>query len=156
MIPWRRKWKPTPILLTVDLMDRGAWRTTVHRVAKESDTTEQPNNSKTTNIYLQSLFFLIVWPFLKVFPIITISIFKNYGRWTVGFIGQDKNPSSSLTSLDFSSPEDFTLTLYRLSAQYSTHTPLTVPAIFSLYTWLHCSIDNMLLPFIFIILIIKI
>ena len=30
-------------------MDRGAWRATVHGVAKESDTTEQPNNS---NIYI--------------------------------------------------------------------------------------------------------
>ena len=28
-------------------MDRGAWRATVHGVAKESDTTEQPNNSNT-------------------------------------------------------------------------------------------------------------
>ena len=27
-------------------MDRGAWRATVHGVAKESDTTEQLNNSK--------------------------------------------------------------------------------------------------------------
>ena len=26
-------------------MDRDAWQTTVHGVAKESDTTEQPNNS---------------------------------------------------------------------------------------------------------------
>ena len=102
--PLGRKWQPTPIFLTGNPMDRGAWWTTVHGVAKDSDTTEQPNNNKITNIYLQSLFFLIVLPFLKVFPNITISNLKNYGRCAVGFLGKDKNPSSSLTSLDFSSP----------------------------------------------------
>ena len=31
-------------------MDRGAWQATVHRVAKESDTTEQLNNNNSSNI----------------------------------------------------------------------------------------------------------
>ena len=34
-VPWRRKWQPTPVFLP------GAWRATVHRGRKESDTTER-------------------------------------------------------------------------------------------------------------------
>ena len=33
-IPWRRKWQPTPVFLLGNPMDRGAWRVTVHGVAK--------------------------------------------------------------------------------------------------------------------------
>ena len=33
-IPWRRAWQPTPVFLLENPMDRGAWRATVHRVAK--------------------------------------------------------------------------------------------------------------------------
>ena len=32
--PWRRKWWPTPVFLPGNLMDKGAWEATVHRVAK--------------------------------------------------------------------------------------------------------------------------
>ena len=32
--PWRRKWQPTPVFLSGNSMDRGAWRAAVHRVAK--------------------------------------------------------------------------------------------------------------------------
>ena len=35
-IPWRRKWQPTTVFLPGKSMDRGAWQTTVHGVAKES------------------------------------------------------------------------------------------------------------------------
>ena len=38
-IPWRRAKQPTPVFLPGDPKDRGAWRATVHRVAR-SDTTE--------------------------------------------------------------------------------------------------------------------
>ena len=38
-IPWRRKWQLTPYSCLGNPMDRGAWRTIVHLVAKESDTT---------------------------------------------------------------------------------------------------------------------
>ena len=38
-IPWRREWRPAPVFLLENLMDRGAWRATVHGVAIESDTT---------------------------------------------------------------------------------------------------------------------
>ena len=38
-IPWRRAWKPTPVFLPGESMDRGVWWATVHRVT-ESDTTE--------------------------------------------------------------------------------------------------------------------
>jgi len=38
-IPWRRKWQPTPVFLPGNPMDRGAWQTAAHGVAKESDTT---------------------------------------------------------------------------------------------------------------------
>ena len=33
-IPWRRAWQPTPVFLPGEFMDRGAWRATVHGVAK--------------------------------------------------------------------------------------------------------------------------
>ena len=33
-IPWRRAWQPTPIFLSGESMDRGAWQAMVHRVAK--------------------------------------------------------------------------------------------------------------------------
>jgi len=33
-IPWRGKWQPAPVFLPGESMDRGAWRTTVHGVAK--------------------------------------------------------------------------------------------------------------------------
>ena len=34
-IPWRRAWQPTSVFMSLENpMDRGAWRATVHRVAK--------------------------------------------------------------------------------------------------------------------------
>ena len=33
-IPWKRKWQPTPVFLPGDLMDRGAWRATVHGITR--------------------------------------------------------------------------------------------------------------------------
>ena len=39
-IPWRRRWRPTPILLPGESMGRGAWWATVHGVT-ELDTTER-------------------------------------------------------------------------------------------------------------------
>ena len=36
-------------------MGRGAWWTTAHGVAKESDTTEQLNNNKNSNIVVSNL-----------------------------------------------------------------------------------------------------
>ena len=33
-IPWRREWLPTPGFLPEEFLDRGAWRATVHGVAK--------------------------------------------------------------------------------------------------------------------------
>jgi len=37
-IPWRRRWKPTPVLLPGKLpgkcLERGAWRAVVHAIAK--------------------------------------------------------------------------------------------------------------------------
>ena len=33
-IPWRRAWKPTPVFLLENSMDRGAWWATVHGVSK--------------------------------------------------------------------------------------------------------------------------
>ena len=33
-IPWRRGWKPTPVFLPGNPMDRGAWQATAHSVAK--------------------------------------------------------------------------------------------------------------------------
>ena len=32
--PWRRKWQPIPVFLPGNPMDRGAWKATVHGVAK--------------------------------------------------------------------------------------------------------------------------
>ena len=33
-IPYGRKWKPTPVFLPRESMDRGAWRATVHGVSR--------------------------------------------------------------------------------------------------------------------------
>ena len=33
-IPWKRAWQPTLVFLPGESLDRGAWRATVHRVAK--------------------------------------------------------------------------------------------------------------------------
>ena len=33
-IPWWKEWQPTPVFLPGESMDRGAWRATVHGVAK--------------------------------------------------------------------------------------------------------------------------
>ena len=51
-IPWRRKWQPTPVLLSLgNPNDRRAWWATVYGVAKESDTTEPlNNNNRATNV----------------------------------------------------------------------------------------------------------
>ena len=38
-IPWRRAWQPPPYSGLENPMDRGAWRTAIHRVTK-SDVTE--------------------------------------------------------------------------------------------------------------------
>ena len=35
--PWRRKWQPSPVLLSQNLMVTGAWRATVDGVTTESD-----------------------------------------------------------------------------------------------------------------------
>ena len=40
IIPWWRKWQPTPVFLPGESMDRGALWATVHGVTKELDTTE--------------------------------------------------------------------------------------------------------------------
>ena len=40
-IPWRRKWQPTPVFLSMDNpMDGGAWQATVSWGHKELDVTE--------------------------------------------------------------------------------------------------------------------
>ena len=33
-IPWGRKWQPTPVFFLENPMDREAWKTTVHGIAK--------------------------------------------------------------------------------------------------------------------------
>ena len=38
-IPWRKGWLFTPVFLSGESQDRGAWRATVHGVTKESDVT---------------------------------------------------------------------------------------------------------------------
>ena len=44
--PRRSKWQSSPVFMPENPMDRGAWWTTVHGVAKELDTTEQVNNNR--------------------------------------------------------------------------------------------------------------
>ena len=38
-IPWRERWQPTPVFLSGNPMDTGAWWATVNGVAKEWGTT---------------------------------------------------------------------------------------------------------------------
>ena len=40
-LPWRRTWQPTPVSCLENPMDRGAWRATVHGLAKSWDMTER-------------------------------------------------------------------------------------------------------------------
>ena len=47
-------------------MVRGAWRTTVHKVTKESDTTEQLNNNDKTKIRRHSCFSLSLSLFVLI------------------------------------------------------------------------------------------
>ena len=45
-IPWQRAWRPTPVFLLENPIDRGAWRATVHGVT-ESDTDEATEHAHT-------------------------------------------------------------------------------------------------------------
>ena len=45
-IPWRRKWQLAPVFLPGEFHGQRSWRATVHEVVKESDTTQQLNNSR--------------------------------------------------------------------------------------------------------------
>ena len=47
-IPWRKKWQLTPLFLPGKLYGRGAWRATVHGVAKESDTAKPETEHATS------------------------------------------------------------------------------------------------------------
>ena len=40
ILSWRRRWPPTPVSLPGELHGQGAWRDTVHGIAKESDMIE--------------------------------------------------------------------------------------------------------------------
>ena len=40
-MPWRRAWQPTPVLLPKESQDRGAWRATIHGVAKSQTRLKQ-------------------------------------------------------------------------------------------------------------------
>ena len=51
-IPWRRKWQALWQSCMENPMDRGAWKTTVHRVTKESDTTQRLCNNNKVYIWL--------------------------------------------------------------------------------------------------------
>ena len=44
--PWRKKWQLTLVFLSGNPMDRGAWWATVHRVTKESDTSEATQHTE--------------------------------------------------------------------------------------------------------------
>ena len=44
-ICWKRKWQPTPVFLPGKFQGERSWRATVHGDARESDTTQQLNNS---------------------------------------------------------------------------------------------------------------
>ena len=49
--PWRRKWQPTPVFLPGKSLDRGAWQTTVHEVAKSWTPTERLSTEQHRKIY---------------------------------------------------------------------------------------------------------
>lgn len=58
-IPWRRASRPTPVFLPEESMERGAWRTIVHRVAKGQKWLKQLRNHPI--IYLYHLFYLCLF-----------------------------------------------------------------------------------------------
>ena len=43
MFNWRREWQPTPYACLENVMDRGAWQATVHRVSKSQRQLKQLN-----------------------------------------------------------------------------------------------------------------
>ena len=53
-IPCRRAWQPTPVFLPGDPMDRGAWRATVHGIAKNQMTEVAEHACSVHNITGQS------------------------------------------------------------------------------------------------------
>ena len=84
-IPWRRKWKPTPVFLPGRYHRQRSRVATVHGIAEESDTTWQLNNnwisSTDFNIHiLPPSSFPIVQPFVKIFyiPLSSWSLFHDY------------------------------------------------------------------------------
>ena len=54
-IPWRREWQPTLVFLPGDPMDRGAWRTTVHRVGHKEVDKLKRLSTHTRKLFLSSL-----------------------------------------------------------------------------------------------------
>ena len=59
-IPWRTEWLPSPVFLPGDLMnlmERGAWRATVHGSCKQLDMTEQVTH---THTHIHMFFFILV------------------------------------------------------------------------------------------------
>ena len=68
-IPWRRKWQPISVSLPGNPMHRGAWRATVHGVAKELDlVTKQQNQHHEQEINFHHFFFFF---FFTVFLLIS-------------------------------------------------------------------------------------
>ena len=54
-IPWRRVWQPTPVFLLENSMDRGAWRATVHRVARSQTLLKRLNTHTHTHTHTHAI-----------------------------------------------------------------------------------------------------
>ena len=79
-IPWRRKWKPTPVFLLGNPMDRGAWRATVHGVAKRQTQLSVSMHIHThTSTYFEKKLYLKNIKYLFNYLICLVSKMKYFG-----------------------------------------------------------------------------
>ena len=64
-IPWRREWQPTPVFLLENSMDRGAWWSRVHEVAKSRTQMKQLSTMWEVS---DKTDFLVMWNNKSPFP----------------------------------------------------------------------------------------
>ena len=87
-IPWRRAWKHTPVFLPGKSMDTGAWRATVHRVAKSWTHPKQVSTAQhTIRLKMDAFSCMPSWS-------------QWWWKWRVYCLGAHKKKEHSLMDLE--------------------------------------------------------